>query len=157
MGSSVPAWPVADPGVDGTGRTFAVMSFGPAAAPIAAGWKARITAPVWYWQGEAATGEVLALLATEIQNAKVGWRLMLAGPEVDVLRACAVAEKGGAVASEIVAFVVEGPRRRVWCAHCGTTTDGEAATIECGGCARRLKIEPHVSRRHAAYLGVEAG
>lgn len=143
--------------VDGTGRAFAVMSFGAAAAPIADGWRAQITGPIWYWQGESATEEAMELLAAEIQNAKVGWRLMLAGPEVDVLRAGAVAEKGGAVASEIVAFVVESPRRRVWCAHCGTTTDAAAPRVDCAGCGQNLRVEPHVSRRHAAYLGVAAG
>ena len=68
----------------------------------------------------------LEALAGQVETAKVGWRLMLAGPEIDVLRACAVAHDGGALASEIGVAVVESPRRRVWCVHCGTTTEATA-------------------------------
>jgi hypothetical protein len=156
VGTSVPDWPTECPGVDSSGRTFAVMSFGAEAAPVAQRWCAGTSGPTWRWHGDSATAEALALLADETSKARVGWRLMLAGPEIDVLRACAVAENGGALASEIVGFVVESRRRRVRCAHCGTTTDAESVTVECVGCGRRLRVEAHVSRRHAAYLGVEA-
>lgn len=157
MGTSVPDWSRECPGVDQAGRTFAVMAFGPEAAPVAQRWCAEISGPTWSWHGESATDEALMLLGDEMGKAKVGWRLMLTGPEIDVLRACAVAENRGALASEILAFVVGSRQRRVWCAHCGTTTDAQAGTVECAGCGRRLRVEAHVSRRHAAYLGVEAG
>ncbi|MBA4865639.1 hypothetical protein H1V43_30730 [Streptomyces sp. PSKA54] len=160
--TSVPRWPTADPGVDRTGRAYAVMSFGPDAAPLAAGWGRELHAlgrTVWSWHGEAATDEAVAELRRQVEYATVGWRLMLAGPQCDVLRAHAEALRGGVLEAEITVLVTDAVRTRVWCAHCGATTVADAALGEvtgCSGCGRSLYVYHHVSRRTATHLGFMA-
>ncbi|WP_411152526.1 dimethylamine monooxygenase subunit DmmA family protein [Streptomyces sp. A30] len=160
--TSVPRWPTADPGVDRTGRTYAVMSFGTAADTVAADWRgalAGLRRPVWTWHGESADGDALALLRGQIDDATVGWRLMLAGPQADVLRAHAEALRGGVLESEITVVVTEDARRRVWCVHCGATTVAEADlgdVVSCTGCGCSLFVYHHVSRLSAAHLGFMA-
>lgn len=161
MGSahtSVPRWPTSDPGLDRTGRSYAILSFGPDARPTAEEWHRQVAdldRPVWAWHGDSAD-EVLAELAQRVEAAWVGWRLMLAGPQADVLAARAVATRGGLLDAEITLVVTDDRHRRVWCSHCDTTTLAEVATGDvtgCSGCGRSLLVYHHVSRRNAAYLG----
>ncbi|SHN75061.1 dimethylamine monooxygenase subunit DmmA family protein [Cryptosporangium aurantiacum] len=153
--SSVPRWPRTDPGVDETGRAYAVLAFGADAERVAARWRERLAVlgrPVRAWSGERATETVLSDLADQVGAATVGWRLMLAGPQADVLRARAVALAGGAVDAEVTVLVTDDRLRRVWCAHCETTTEA-ADDVVCAGCGRDLVVHAHVSRHRAAYLG----
>ena len=148
-----------EPGVDETGRAYTVLAFGPAAAPVAERWCDRIAAlgrPVRLERSARATDEVLAALAGQLRDATVGWRLMLAGPEADVLRARAVALDGGALDAELTMLVTGDDRRRVWCAHCGATTEARVrpgGSVPCAGCGLVLVVHAHVSRRRAAHLG----
>jgi dimethylamine monooxygenase subunit C len=157
--TSVPRWPTSDPGVDHTGRAYAVMSFGPAASRIAAGWRREVRElgrPVWTYRGESATEPVLSALRGQLATATVGWRLMVAGPQADVLRVHGEARLGGALDSEVVVVVTDDAHRRVWCSHCGATSGADVATgevLDCAGCGRSLLVYHHVSRRAAAYLG----
>lgn len=157
--TSVPRWPTTDPGVDGSGRAFAIMAFGPDAAPAAERWHrevARLGRPVWVRRVEGADETVLAELDGLVAAARVGWRLMLAGPQSDVLAAYAVATRAGVLSAEIAVLVTDDRHRRVWCAHCDTTSVAEVATGDvtpCAGCGRSLLVHHHVSRRSAAYLG----
>jgi dimethylamine monooxygenase subunit C len=160
--TSVPRWPTTDPGVDRTGRAFAIMAFGPGAAPVAERWHrevARLGRPVWVRRVEGADDAVLTELDERVAAARVGWRLMLAGPQADVLAAYAVATRAGFLAAEIAVLVTDDRHRRVWCAHCDTTSLAEVATGDvtpCAGCGRSLLVYHHVSRRSAAYLGFMA-
>ncbi|MER5184083.1 dimethylamine monooxygenase subunit DmmA family protein [Streptomyces sp. NPDC002896] len=159
--TSVPRWPTEDPGVDRTGQAYAVMSFGPDAAPVAAGWESELRSlgrPVWSWHGEEAGDGCLAELRGQVESATVGWRLMLAGPQCDVLRAHAEALAGGVLEAEITVLVTDAARTRVWCAHCGATTLADAAigeTAGCSGCGRSLYVYHHVSRRSGTHLGFQ--
>lgn len=156
--TSVPRWPRTDPGVDRSGRAFAILSFGADAAGVARGWArevARLDRPVWTWHGDGAD-PVLGELADRAGAARVGWRLMLAGPEADVLAARATATAAGLLDPELTLLVTDDRRRRVWCSHCGATTLAEVAVddvTDCAGCGRSLLAYHHVSRRHAIYLG----
>src|SRR5882762_4475227 len=108
MPTSVPRWPTTDSGVDRTGTSFAVMSFGDSAVDAAARWCRELGdagLPVRAWHELAATGEVLAELRAQVAMATVGWRLMLVGPESDVMQARAVAASGGALDAEITLLV----------------------------------------------------
>ncbi|GAA3392493.1 dimethylamine monooxygenase subunit DmmA family protein [Cryptosporangium minutisporangium] len=147
------------PDVDESGRSYAVLAFGPDAERVATTWRARLAAlgrTVWSWSGERATDAALAALAEQTRVATVGWRLLLAGPEADVLRARAVAITGGAVDAELTVVVTDDRRRRVWCAHCGSTTEADVRAgddLPCADCGRTLSVHAHVSRHRAAYLG----
>ncbi len=160
--SSVPRWPTADPGLDRSGNAYAVMTFGPAATALGAAWRGELAAlgrAVWSWHGDAATGVGLAGLREQIASATVGWRLLLAGSEPEVLLAYAEAVAGGVLDAEITVVVTDTARRRVWCSHCRTTTVAEVALgaqTDCAGCGRSLLVYHHVSRRHAAHLGFMA-
>jgi hypothetical protein len=148
--SSVPRWPTGDRGIDPAGRSFAVLAFDEAAATVAAIWCEEIQAldaPLWYAEDASALEEQLA-------GATVGWRLMLAGPQADVLAARSLAVEHGAIDAEITIVVTDDRERRVRCAHCTTSTRTAAARVHCAGCGRALDVHEHVSRRHAAYLGV---
>jgi len=157
--SSVPRWPTSDPGLDRSGRAYAVMTFGSAAAALGAVWRGELAAlgrAVWSWDGEAATGAGLAGLREQIASATVGWRLLLAGPGPEVLLAYAEAVRGGVLDAEITVVVTDAAQRRVWCSHCRATTLAEVALgaeTDCAGCGRSLFVYHHVSRRHAAHLG----
>jgi hypothetical protein len=160
--TSVPRWPTTDPGVDESGRAYAVMGFGAGAAGIAAGWCERIRSlarPLWVRRSDRADDAALDALAERLRTATVGWRVLLAGPEVDVLRAHAVALRGGALDAEVRILVTDDRRRRVWCAHCAATTEADVRPDEqvpCAGCGRLLVVHRHVSRLRAAYLGSES-
>ncbi|MQA97346.1 MAG: hypothetical protein GEV11_22910, partial [Streptosporangiales bacterium] len=112
------------PEVDGSGRSFAVMAFGAVAHTVAECWARRIEmadARLWAWHGERADGEALRALRAELGRARVGWRLMLAGPEADVRPARAEAVTHGAVPAEIRAHITPGAHR-VYCPACATVT-----------------------------------
>lgn len=157
--TSVPRWPRTDPGVDETGRGYAVMAFGAVAAVAAGEWCRRIAVlgrPARVRRAESADEEALRVLGRWLAEASVGWRLMLAGPQADVLRAHAVALDGAALDAEMRILVTDDRRRRVWCAHCAATTEADVRPdqhLPCTGCGRTLVVHAHVSRSRAAYLG----
>jgi dimethylamine monooxygenase subunit C len=157
--TSVPRWSGAPPGADRSGRSFAVMSFSDAARAIAQRWQGELAdCPVWTWHSAAADDEALAALREQLAGAAVGWRLLLAGPEHDVLRARAEAVRAGVLDAEITVSVSSAEYRRVWCAHCGTETGASipvGAEAGCTGCGRSLLVHHHFSRRHATYLGFQ--
>lgn len=158
--TSVPRWSTSVPSADLSGRSYAVMTFSDACLPAARRWWRELTGrPVWTWHGSRADDEALAALREQIAEASVGWRLLLAGPEHDVLKARSEAVRAGVLDAEITVTVSASGRRRVWCAHCGHETEAAVdigARTGCTGCGRSLLVHHHVSRRHAAYLGFQA-
>ncbi|MGY1685775.1 dimethylamine monooxygenase subunit DmmA family protein [Geodermatophilus sp. SYSU D00804] len=147
--------------MDPAGRTVSVLGFGDRGREIVADWLAATPAGrvVWSLVAERADDATLAALAGQVRAARVGWRLMLSGPEVDVLAARAVATGLGLLDAEIRAAVTGADRKRVHCAHCRVTTEAEVpvgAEVPCRGCARRLHVYAHVARRTGAYLGFMA-
>jgi hypothetical protein len=68
--------------------------------------------PVDVQLADRADDRTLTALADRVAGAVVGWRLMLAGPEVDVLAARAVAVAGGALDAELRIAVTGGQHRR---------------------------------------------
>ncbi|MGY1814624.1 dimethylamine monooxygenase subunit DmmA family protein [Blastococcus sp. SYSU D00820] len=156
--SSVPRWPAAPEPVDPAGRTVSLVGFGAAGAAVVREWEqqARPGSVVAVSTAERADDAALAELAGQVARARVGWRLMLAGPEVDVLAARAVVTGLGLLDAEIRVAVTSTERRRVHCAHCRTTTDRAVPVggeLPCAGCGRRLQVHGHVSRRTGTYLG----
>ncbi|MGY1794249.1 dimethylamine monooxygenase subunit DmmA family protein [Geodermatophilus sp. SYSU D00525] len=144
--------------MDPAGRTVSVLGFGDRGREIVADWLAATPAGrvVWSHVAERADDVTLTALAEQVRGARVGWRLMLAGPEVDVLAARAVATGLGLLDAELRTAVTGADRRRVACPHCGVATEAEVpvgAEVPCRGCARRLHVYAHVSRRTGTYLG----
>lgn len=157
--TSVPRWAGEPPEVDLTGTSYLVLSRGGAGDVVARGWAATIERagkPLWIHHGDRAERWALALLQAQLDAARVGTRVMVAAPELDVLDVLRAARAAGAIDAELCAYVTSRETRRIHCPHCGeetvaTVDVGEAAP--CGGCGRMLIVYHHVSRLHGAYLG----
>ena len=138
-----------------------VRAGGAGAAPVARTWRAEAgAAGIPAEQLSAASaGPLLGELDTRLATARVGIRLMVAGPECDVLRIGAVALARGLLTAETTTFATDDRVRRVWCPHCDTTTTAEVPVggrTGCAGCGRTLLVHHHVSRREGCYLGFSA-
>lgn len=160
--TNLPRWDGTPPEVDRGGRSFAVLSFGELARPVADGWMEqihRVHAGSWRLHGDTADEAVLTRLRQRVSRTAVGWRLMVAGPEADVLGVSAEALRYGALPAEIRAHVTSTQRRKVRCVHCGTVADVNAQPGEvfhCAGCGHNLLVHHHLSRSLGIYLGFRA-
>ncbi|WP_179468801.1 dimethylamine monooxygenase subunit DmmA family protein [Mycolicibacterium vinylchloridicum] len=155
--TSVPAWAVEPscPAADLTGRQYTVLAIGAEAAEIAARWTAQISAEHRVHR-VADAAEACRALDADLADARVGWRLLLAGPAHVCLRVRARALELGATDDEITVASTEVDTREVYCAHCRSTTTaatGLSQEITCPDCGRRLFVYYHVSRRLGAHLG----
>lgn len=98
-------------------------------------------------------------LVHQVREATVGTRLVLAGPETEILAARTDAVQAGMVSSEILLLAREDESSRVYCPHCRTLTRTSRPVEQiavCGGCRRELEVFDHFSRGLSAYLGAEA-
>lgn len=155
--TSVPDWAVERrcPPADLTGRHYTLLAIGADALTIATGWSAQITVePRIHVVADA--DEACAALESDLADATVGWRLLLAGPAHACLRVRARALELGAADDEITVASTEVDTREIYCAHCRTTTVTAtelAQEVPCPGCGRLLFVYYHVSRRIGAHLG----
>jgi hypothetical protein len=85
----------------------------------------------------------------------MGTRLYVAGPESFIGLAMKIALEFDLNKDEIRAEELGTLARRVYCIHCRATTENvRTNVVSCTGCARRLLVRDHYSRRLAAYMGV---
>ncbi|OBF23856.1 dimethylamine monooxygenase subunit DmmA family protein [Mycobacterium sp. ACS4331] len=160
--TSVPPWAVApsQPDADLSGTSWTVVAVGAGADEIVETWCAKIAsarpdAEVRVHRvddGEAGGRAVSA----ELADARVGWRLMIAGPAAECLRVRAHAVRLDVADDEMTVASTDVTVRRVQCVHCGAHTSAPAAledTVGCSGCARNLYVHYHVSRRQGTHLG----
>lgn len=95
-------------------------------------------------------------LRAALEDARVGVRFAIVGPERTVYAARAEIRRAGGLDSEIAIRVTDRDARVVLCAHCRERTplDGPTGSvIACAGCGLRLVANEHFSRSHSAYLG----
>ena len=160
--TSIPPWAVEPscPAADLTGRQWTVLAVGADATAVAEQWCAQIHAehpdaePRVHHVADATAA--CAALYSDLADAKVGWRLLLAGPAHVCLRVRARALELGAADDEITVASTEVDTREVYCAHCRisiTASVGLTDEINCPGCRRQLYVYYHVSRRLGAHLG----
>lgn len=160
--TSVPPWAVAPrrAPADLSGRYWTVVAF-PGGESTATEWVAQLesrrpgASPRVHLvaDDDAATAAIDADVAT----ARVGWRLMMAGPADACLRLRAHALGIGIGDDEITVATTDVAHRDVHCAHCRTVTREAVplgGVVACAGCGRRLAVQAHVSRRIGAHLGV---
>jgi hypothetical protein len=167
--TSVPRWPAVPAGVNPAGTSYLVLSSGPAGAAVADGWLAEIRAgakSAWTCQVEgtgtaddfetAAGPDWVAALVEALDRARVGVRIMVAGPELVVLDAARAARGAGALDAELTLHATHTGLKRIRCVHCHTDTRATvevAETVRCAGCERDLVVYHHLSRRLGAYFG----
>ncbi len=107
-----------------------------------------------------ANPETLAELRSALEKSRVGARLVLTGPAVDVHAASAAAQACGMVDEEITMLCDQNSPWVVVCGHCktATITTGVHGSVEvaCQGCGIVLATTDHFSRRLGGYLGYAA-
>ncbi|WP_375477615.1 dimethylamine monooxygenase subunit DmmA family protein [uncultured Jatrophihabitans sp.] len=153
--AAVPRWGVEPPDVDVSGRTFGVVGGDCSVTRRWARQIARLGRPCW--QVDAA-GDAGALDAA-LRDATVGLRVLIAGPEADVLAAAARCRAAGLADAELTLFATSARERRIYCAHCATTSIVDAQVEDvapCGGCGRCLLVFAHLSARSGSYLAFQA-
>lgn len=158
--TSVPPWALTatTPTCDTSGRTFTIIVFGEAGRVVAAQWMTELGD-----RTDAATIHVVAdgaaareAFAADLATHRVGWRLLVAGPLVDVMDLRAAALDAGLADDEITIATTATDERTVLCSHCSSLVVARADigdVITCRGCSRDLLVYHHVSRRRAAFLG----
>jgi NAD(P)H-flavin reductase len=98
---------------------------------------------------------LLADLTTSLQQALMGTRLYVAGPESFMGLVMRIAHDFNLAGDEVRAEECGTLARRVHCIHCHATIENVRTNIvECRGCRRWLVVRDHYSRRLAAYMGV---
>lgn len=158
---SLPVWPPAPEPVDVTGRSFVVLQLGPDARAVADGWAAAAAAlgPVDRHRWDRLDPDAREALGAVLAGLSCGVRIMVVGPQDDVLLALALAREAGAEPAELRCFVTRTDVLPVYCAHCRETervVAGPGDVVSCPSCARRLEIHPHVSAVRGSYLGSDA-
>ena len=107
-----------------------------------------------------ANPETLAELRSALEKSRVGARLVLTGPAVDVHAASAAAQACGMVDEEITMLCDQNSPWVVVCGHCKahTITTGVHGSVEvaCQGCGIVLATTDHFSCRLGGYLGYAA-
>ncbi|MGY1849025.1 dimethylamine monooxygenase subunit DmmA family protein [Blastococcus sp. SYSU DS1021] len=156
--TSVPSWPAQPPSLDLTGRAFLLVQVGGRAAEVVDRWAAEAREhgrPVRRWGLPGVDGSSAAALARRLDGMHVGDRVLVAGPEADVLALVALARGLGLLPEEITAFAVARGPIPVFCAHCETTARlpvAPGAEVDCPGCGLRLEVHEHASGHRGSYL-----
>ncbi|WP_231921860.1 dimethylamine monooxygenase subunit DmmA family protein [Rhodococcus rhodochrous] len=155
--TSVPRWDE-ERRIAGGGRYVTVLSFGDAALDRARSLVSSFGGRRvdWIRLPEEWGDTAAQILERQASAARVGWRLMLVGPEATVLAARSAAVAAGLLDDEILPLPVDSGTRTVYCAHCHSTHVADVAVGQsstCPTCASGLVVHHHVSRLHAAYLG----
>ena len=159
--TSVPHWATTpiEPAADTTGRWWTIIAFGPAGAAVAGRWVDQIGRPAAIRTHQMAAHDderARAALRDALADARVGWRLMIAGPAEPCLRLRAVAVQLGVADDELTVASTDVADRAVQCVHCRTVTTASVElndVLPCRGCGRNLLVYYHVSRRQGTHLG----
>jgi dimethylamine monooxygenase subunit C len=168
--TSVPRWALTPtrPDADLSGRAWTVITFGSRGADIAKSWAAQIASsgresamrlhrideedPA----GSDTARRVSAVLRSDLADARVGWRLMMAGPADACLGLRGMAMALGVADDEMTVASTDVDSRAVQCVHCAAVTRAPVQlgeTLPCSSCARNLLVYHHVSRSSGAYMG----
>jgi dimethylamine monooxygenase subunit C len=158
--TSVPLWEDPPRSVNPRARQLVLIGIGEPAVPIVQRWfdSVPVGAEAWFRLCASFDAQLRAELDEQLARARVGWRAMVCGPEIDIVRLQAQALAAGAVPGELTLAVTDTSARSVYCAHCAATTHTQhPGPVQCSGCGLGLVVRQHFSPRRAAYLGVADG
>lgn len=104
-----------------------------------------------------ATAHLFDRLVHRLGRETVGFRLYAIGEEGFIWEAARLAREAGLDSYECRTAHAGSMRRRVFCVHCKTITEGVTTSLAaCAGCGAQLVVRDHFSRTHAAFMGVQA-
>jgi|SRR5580698_5430427 dimethylamine monooxygenase subunit C len=101
-----------------------------------------------------AVDALLSDLTTAMDQALMGSRLYVAGPESFMGLVMRIADRFNLAKDEVRAEECGTLARRVYCIHCHATLDNVRTNIVQCRCSHWLVVRDHYSRRLAAYMGV---
>ncbi len=148
--------------VDNTGTSFLIISFGQGEnAGVARKWLSEAAAigPVQWLTFALFNDDTRRQLGRVLRSSLNGLRIMVTGPQFDVLQTIAVARQHGTLEQEIASLITDTSELPIYCAHCRATSRvraGAGDTVACPGCARTLEIHPHLSGTRGSYLASDA-
>lgn len=161
--TSVPGWALTPtrPDADLSGRAWTIIACGARGAEIAQGWIDEIApacgvSEIRLHRYDDDIAPAIEALTADVATARVGWRLMLAGPADTCLRLRGVAGGLGVADDEMTVASTDVDARTVHCVHCGAATRALVhleQVLPCASCGRKLVVYHHVSRRAGTYLG----
>lgn len=103
----------------------------------------------------ASSEQALDALKTYLTTAFMGLRIYVAGCERFMWSVAKIASDYGIDDSEIFKELTGTLARSVYCVHCKTITHNAHTNIQdCAGCAKKLFVRDHFSRRLGAYMGL---
>lgn len=170
--TSVPGWALTPtrPGADLSGRAWTIIALDAPGAAIARDWIDQISAVqsdpavrLHRFGGDISPDDcgdhiaaAIEALTADLAVARVGWRLMVAGPADACLRLRGVAGGLGVADDEMTVASTVVDTRSVHCVHCGAVTRASVQleqVLPCASCGRKLVVYHHVSRRAGTHLG----
>lgn len=99
--------------------------------------------------------EALDALQEILPACRMGTRIYVAGSEGFIWSAAKVAADFGVDDSAIMKELTGTLARTVYCVHCKAIThDVNSNIVACSGCAKKLFVRDHFSRRLGAYMGL---
>lgn len=143
--------------LDLSGRSFLLVGVGVGGRRVCQAWMrqlGRAGRPARFWALDRPAG-CGGELAGWLAGARVGMRLLLAGPRADVLTLAAQARALHLLPEEITSVEVDAAELPIFCVHCRVTSRLAArpgCRVHCPGCRRELEVHPHVSGHRGSYL-----
>jgi dimethylamine monooxygenase subunit C len=102
------------------------------------------------------TAHLLEQLSYRLAREHVGLHLYAIGSEPFIWDVATRARQFGMDRDEYHLTQHGSERRRVYCVHCRTMTEGVSTNIAvCAGCGAHLQVRDHFSKRLAAFMGVQ--
>ena len=148
--------------VDGSGSSFLIISYGQGEnAGFARAWltEAAPVGPVQWLTFADFTPDTRRQLSRALRSCRNGLRIMVVGPQFDVLQTIALARSVGALEKEVRSLVTDAADLPIYCAQCRVTSrvrGGAGDVVACPACARTVEIHAHLSGARGSYLASDA-
>lgn len=148
--------------VDGSGSSFLIISYGQDEnAGFARAWltEAAPVGPVQWLTFADFSPDTRRQLSRALRSCRNGLRIMVVGPQFDVLQTIALARSIGALEKEVRSLVTDAADLPIYCAQCRVTSrvrGGAGDVVTCPACARTVEIHAHLSGARGSYLASDA-
>lgn len=145
--------------VDLTGRMFLIAALGqcPEARRVSGAWAAQA---IGLGRGTTVLVDANAeRVRAAVLGASAGTRVMLAGPERELMAALSGVRAAGALPCEVITHLTASGPVSVFCPHCANiqhAAAGPGDRLPCQECGTVVEVRAHRSSHHGCYLGAVA-